>query len=271
MTMSRWANKKRKKILITIGVIFLIALIFIVIRIKNSKKPTCFDGIKNGTELGIDCGGSCQKVCEAEARNLIIWWERAFRVTDGAYNLVAYIENQNTDAGIERIDYEFRVYDQDNILAAEPRKGTTFVEPNKRFAIFEPNVRTGDRNAYIVFFRILSHKEWKKVNPDFRYKFFQIHSPLLTKAKTSPHLTATVENKSFYDFVDVPVVAIIYNHRGNAIATSQTYIDTINHNESKIVNFSWPESFGTDISRIEVIPRINPFVDVKKAPQSTIS
>ena len=269
--MSRWASRKRKKILIIVGVILLLLFIFTVIHIKNSKKPSCFDGIKNGTETGVDCGGSCQRVCGKETQNLIVWWERPFKVVNGVYNLVAYVENQNLEAGLERLDYEFRVYDKDNILATEPRRGTTFVEANKRFAIFEPSVKTGDREAYTVFFRILSKQDWKKVNPDFRYKFFQIHAPTLTKVRTAPHLKANVENTSLYDFSDVPVTAIIYNHRGNAIAASQTYIDRIQHGETKEVSFSWPESFGNDVARIEIIPRVNPFTDIKKAPQSTIS
>ena len=269
--MSRWANRKRRRILIAVGVIFLLVFILVAIHIKNAKKPTCFDGIKNGTETGVDCGGSCPKLCENEMRNLIVWWARPFKVVDGSYNLVAYIENQNTDAGIEQIEYEFRVYDKNNVLAAEPRRGTTFVEANKRFAIFEQNVQTGDKEAYTVFFHILSKQDWKKVNPDFRYSLLKVKSPLLTRAQTAPHIQARVENSSLYDFVDVPVVAIIYNHRGNAIAASQTYIDRINHKESKEVYFSWPEPFGTDVARIEIIPRVNPFIDARKAPQSTIS
>lgn len=269
--MSRWANRKRRRILIAIGVILLIVFILVVIHIKNSKKPTCFDGIKNGTETGVDCGGSCQKLCETEMRNLIVWWERPFKVIDGTYNLVAYVENQNTDAGIEKIEYEFRVYDKNNVLAAEPRRGTTFVEANKRFAIFEPNVKTGDKEAYTVFFRILSKQDWKKVNPDFRYSLLKVPSRVLTRTQTTPHLQARVENTSLYDFVDIPVVAILYNRRGNAIAASQTYIDRINHGETKEVYFSWPEPFKVNVSRVEIIPRVNPFLDVKKAPQSTIS
>jgi len=33
---------------------------------ENTPDPTCSDGIQNGTELGIDCGGSCNEcfVCE---------------------------------------------------------------------------------------------------------------------------------------------------------------------------------------------------------------
>ena len=28
---------------------------------ENTVEPTCTDGIQNGTETGIDCGGNCEK------------------------------------------------------------------------------------------------------------------------------------------------------------------------------------------------------------------
>jgi len=267
--MSQWADKKRRKILIFL-ILFIVLALILFFTFSTKKQPTCFDGIQNGTETGIDCGGNCEKTCREEARNIIVWWERPFQVSKGIYNLVAYVENQNLQSGLERLDYEFRVYDKDNVLAAEPRRGSTFVEANKRFAIFEPSVTTGDNEAYTAFFKIIGQSDWKKVNPDFTYNLFQVSKPVLNKLETNPQLSANVKNASTYRFVDVPVVAIIYNHRGNAIATSQTYIDSIGSKEEQEVFFSWPEPFGKDIARVEIIPRVNPFLDLEKSPQSHI-
>jgi hypothetical protein len=48
--------------ILTVVVIFFIGLItFQIVR----PKPSCFDGIKNNTETGIDCGGKCQS-CEIQ-------------------------------------------------------------------------------------------------------------------------------------------------------------------------------------------------------------
>ncbi len=268
--MSKWADRKRKRVLLIIGVILLFAIIGAIVFFAGRKKPTCFDGIQNGTETGVDCGGSCARACDDEALNLIVWWERPFKVTKGLYNVVAYLENQNLDLGIENLTYEFRVYNRENVLISEPRVGTTFVEPNKRFAIFEPGIQTGDEEAYTVFFHILSQSDWKKVNPDFAYNLFQVTKPVLRKLRTTPQLTAKVKNTSLYRFVNVPVVVIVYNSQGNAIATSQTYIDAIGNGEEKEVFFSWPEPFRSDVARVEIIPRVNPFLDPEKAPQTSI-
>ncbi len=261
--MSKWAQKRKRNILIIIGVILFIGLIFVVFSFKN-KKPTCFDGVQNGKETGVDCGGTCKKVCRDEVRNIVVWWERPFKVAHGVYNLVAYFENQNLESGIREIEYEFRVYNKDNILIAEPRKGKTFIEANKRSAVFEPGITTGDNEAYTVFFKFSPIQNWEKTNQSFSYNLFQIGEPVLSEQEIAPKLSASIENKTFYNFHDVPVVAILYNKEDNAVAASRTYIDAIAQGEKVDVYFSWPEPFEEEISRVEIIPRLNPFVSLEE-------
>ncbi len=256
--MSKWAQRRKRNILIGIGVILL--LIFLIVFFTASrKKASCFDGIKNGTETGIDCGGSCTKVCEAEARNLVVWWERPFKVSKGVYNVVAYFENQNLDAGIKKLPYEFRLYDHNNILVAKPRRGLTWVEPNRRSAIFESGIKTGEKEAYTAFFKILAPYQWVKTDPSFSYNLFHIGSPELSEQDTSPKVSAQIKNESSYYFRDLPVVVILYNKRGNAIAASRTYIDDLAPGAEAEVHYSWPQAFDEPVSRIEIIPRVNPF------------
>ena len=256
--MSKWAQKRKRNILIVMGIILLIILTFFIRSVRNTP-PTCFDGKQNGTETGIDCGGTCAKVCRDELRSLVVWWERPFKVSKGVYNLAAYFENQNLDSGIEKIAYEFRAYDKDNILVSQPRVGTTFIEANKRSAIFEPGVTTGDKEIYTVFFKFTRLQDWKKTDQSFSYNLFNVGEPVLSQQETTPKLTAPITNKSSYNFTDVPVIAILYNQKGNAIAASRTYIDAIPQGTTQNVFYSWPEPFNDIVSRIEIIPRINPF------------
>ena len=259
--MSQWTSKKKRRILIITGILILGLLFFVFVQIQKSKVPTCFDTIQNGGETGIDCGGSCTRLCQDEALNLVTWWERPFKVSNGVYNAVAYIENQNLYSGLTSVDYEFKLYDEDNILASQPVRGSTFIEPNKRTAIFASGITTGDYDAKTAFFKILSYQDWQRVPQEFSYNLFNISEPVLTNQDTIPKLSANVENKSFINFTDVPVVAILYNQKGNAIASSQTYIDSIKQGSTEKVFYSWPEPFGDSVSRIEIIPRVNPYTN----------
>ncbi len=261
--MSKWSEKRKKKIIIIIGIGLLILFALGLVIFKKTNKPTCFDGIQNGQETGIDCGGVCEKVCKKEARNIVVWWERPFRVAQGVYNTVAYFENQNLDSGLKKVNYEFRLYDKNNILVSEPRTGSTFIEPNKRSAIFESGITTGENEAYTAFFKISSVQDWKKVDSSFSYSLFGVTDPLLENQEIAPKVSALVENKTFYNFRDIPVIVILYNDEDNAIAASRTYLDELKQGESKKVYFSWPEPFADPVARIEIIPRMNPFTPME--------
>ena len=149
------------------GIVFVAILIAILIIIwpMLNREPTCFDGKMNGAESGIDCGGGCAKVCTSEALQLVTLWARAFKVTDGKYNLMAYVENQNRESGIPLMSYEFKVYDEDNIFIGR-KSGTTFVTSNDRTAVFEAGIDTGNRIPGRVSFEWTSAPTWIKIDRD---------------------------------------------------------------------------------------------------------
>lgn len=259
--MSKWSAKRKRRILIIIGVVLLFFIVLFFIRAENRKQPSCFDGIQNGAETGVDCGGICARMCSEEVRNLVVWWERPFRVTNGVYNVVAYVENQNLDAGLEYLEYEFRLYDKNNIIASEPVRGATFIEPNKRTAIFESGVVTGDNEPHTVFFRVLSRPDWKRTSQDFAYNLFSVSDPVLSNQDSTPKLSARITNSTLINFSEITVAVIIYNERGNAIATSQTYLPSLDQGSTQQIFYSWPLPFTESVSRIEIIPRLNPYLD----------
>lgn len=264
--MSQWSQKRKKRILIIVGVIILLAVLGVYLTLSD-KKPTCFDNMQNGTETGLDCGGVCTKVCLEEVRNLVVWWERPFKVTTGLYNVVAYFENQNLYSGVQEVTYEFRLYNKDNVIISEPVIGKTFIEPNKRSAVFESGVTTGEGEAYTVFFKVISVQDWQRVSQDFSYSLFKIGEPVLTNQNTNPKLSATVENTTIYNFQNIPVIVILYNREDNAVAASRTYIDRLDQGETEQIFYSWPEAFSDTIARVEIIPRIDPFLDIKTLQQ----
>ena len=84
-------------------------------------KPTCFDGKQNQDESGVDCGGVCEKVCSFQAVKPNIIWSRSFKVSEGIYNAIAYIENPNIRAEAFAVPYVFKIFDERNILISEKK------------------------------------------------------------------------------------------------------------------------------------------------------
>ncbi|MEK7585923.1 MAG: hypothetical protein AAB477_01660 [Patescibacteria group bacterium] len=241
------------------GLLLFLGLVALIIAWPSiTKKPTCTDGKQNGGERGVDCGGVCQKICNADVSEPVILWKRAFPVTGNVYNLVAFVENRNKDAGIESVSYEFRIYDTKNILIGR-RSGRTFIPPNQQFAIFESRFDSGQSEVKSVTFDFTSPFVWLKKAPTLQTLPIKVEDVILSGDQSSPSIKATVSNESIYDLPEFDVVAIVYDVNHNAINASRTHKDALLSNGKTLLLFTWPNPF-TDISASkDILVQINPF------------
>lgn len=255
-----WSTRKKMGCIgIVIALVAAITGYFVYQKFFNVE-PTCFDGKQNQNERCIDGGGICARVCPMDAKTVVTRWSRVFHTTGDVWSVLAYLENQNTTAGIQKVNYEFRVYDSDNILAGEPVTGSTFIGPNERTAVFESPVKTGNRVPTSVFFKFTSVPDW--TTTDKKYTVSQLSSANtdLTDVDTSPKLSADIVNNTLFDYKDIQVVAILYGADGNAINASSTFMELIPQQSTQKVYFTWPEKFDKPVTKIEIIPRVNPFI-----------
>ena len=133
---SAWSAKRR--ILYGGGfVLVLAAVVGLLFFHFFYRAPSCSDGVQNGDETGVDCGGACTTLCSGQTLSPIVHWAKAFNVLGSVYNLAAYVENPNIGSSNPTATYDFKVYDASNILIAE-NTGQTFIPKNKKFIIFLP-------------------------------------------------------------------------------------------------------------------------------------
>ncbi|MCU0660038.1 MAG: hypothetical protein MUD00_00240 [Candidatus Pacebacteria bacterium] len=252
-----WAVKRR---LIYIGSIVAIGLVIAFFNLypKLNTSPTCSDGKQNGTEAGVDCGGSCLSACFFQANDLIVRWTKPFKVSDGLYNAVAYVENQNAQIGIPSIKYEFKLYDEQNVFITR-RTGQTFVGPNSRVPILEPGISTGNRIPKRVAFTFLEEPTWIQIDPRTEKLSVSVSDTILSEDSNEPRLEAQFKNDSIYNLTDVSLGVVLYDADGTAIAASKTLVTESKSRTATPVYFTWPEKFSIPVERIEVIPRIDIF------------
>ncbi|HEC32640.1 MAG TPA: hypothetical protein ENI63_00060 [Candidatus Kaiserbacteria bacterium] len=246
-----WAN--RRKMLYGGGVIiFLIVIIGIPSFLFLYKSPTCFDGIKNQKELGIDKGGPCVLLNNSQVQNIAVLWSRSFEVIPGIYNAIAQVDNPNFSAGAINVPYSFKLFDKDSVLISE-RKGRTYISPNKIISVFEGGIKTGERIPARTLFEFLEEPKWERV--DNPIEGLKVRSRKLNNQGVTPRVDAVIENKSFVDIFDIEVIITIFNARDVAIASSRTVIDMLPKQSSKPVTFTWPQKFSDPVSRIDIVPQ----------------
>lgn len=239
--MSSWASRRKSIYLGTVlGVVALIA--FFIFWKYWYKAPVCTDGIRNGDETGVDCGGSCSLVCESDALPPIIRWDpRLFEISPGIWSVLVYVENPNADADATYLPYTFAIYDSNNELIAT-RTAATILPKRKTVGVFEGPISLPQgavpRRAT---FDIGKNITWQK-NTLADYDLLITHSPLL-RTESAPRIEATIKNNDIEDVRNIELVASVFDGEDNAIASSRTFVEKIPKNQSRDVFFTWPEPF----------------------------
>lgn len=248
-----WSQKRQLTYALVIIVVVVLP-IALWLGVTLYEAPTCSDDEQNQGEQGIDCGGPCSEVCARGSEDLAVVWDRALKVREGSYNLVARINNERQTAGIKQVQYRFLVYDKNNNQLAQ-KFGTTYVNPGEQFVIFEPTVDVGTgtpARTSMVFEESPTWTETAAKPPEI-----EVVSRSSSVGSSEPRLTATLENPSLRPVKDIQVLVVLKGVDGNAIGASATYIDNFPRTSQQEVFFTWPEPFHRAVSEIEIIPRIN--------------
>jgi hypothetical protein len=253
-------SAKRQIFYLTILIAFFLVFGFLVISPYIKELPSCSDNIQNGSEKGIDCGGSCTKACSFEVDQVSILWARTFEVIPGRYNAVAYLENHNKNTAIYKISYRFRFADKNNIYIGK-RDGETFIPPSGKFAIFEPGIGVGNSVPVYASFEFTETPLWSTVPEDkLKQLKLSISDIKLENQDTAPRLSATIKNNSLFTIPEVGVVVLLYDEKENVVSASRTYLDVLEKEESKNISFTWPEPISGNIITKEIIPMYNVFL-----------
>lgn len=184
-----------------------------------------------------------------------ILWSRSFKVRDGSYSAVAYIENSNENAGVRSTRYSFGLYDDQNVLVAE-RTGTMFIMPGSITPVFEGNIDTGHRAVAHTYFEFSQPLAWERLKN--LALSVVISNKVVSDANTMPRIEATAENISVTPVSNLSFIAVVFSPSGNARATSQTALSRLPAGEKQQIVFTWPEPFGVQVGRVDILPLVAP-------------
>jgi hypothetical protein len=248
---SNWAARRRVKIIAVLtAVVFVVFAIYILVGLY--EPPSCSDGVQNQQELGIDCEGPCELLCPQTVAPLKVRWARSLEVSSNMWSAIAYVENPNIEGYVRDLQYVFTFYDRSGELLLE-RRGTTFATHEQILPIFEGRIDTGDTSPYRTVLQFVGGTPWVRVPSVYDV---EVVEETLRNTQTKPTLTAQLINQEPRILNDVMVVAIVYDIDGNAIAASETYVETLPARGKRKITFSWPQRFAGVAERIEIIPRV---------------
>ena len=230
-----------------VGLVILVVLLYVVWASFFNTAPTCFDNKQDGTELGVDCGGSCSLVCADTAKDPIVQWARSMQTGPQTYTAAAYVQNNNLGAGAKAVAYSFQLFDANNSLVKEV-DSTTDLPPVPLVPIIVPNISVGDRVVTHVQFAFAGQSVWHTVPAK---SLPLLHLSQQNLVADGSRLSATITNQTLLDAKNITVAAVLFDSSGVARAASKSLVPSIAAQSSSQVVFTWPE--GTpNIVRAEI-------------------
>ncbi len=248
---SSWAGRRKARVQLAIFAILLV-LLSAYVAISLYRPPTCFDAKQNQDEIGPDCGGVCDLMCDSQTQDLRTVWARPFKVSKGWYSALAYVENTNSNAHADQVPYRFQFYDKDGLLITE-RTGSTFIARDSIAPIFVGRVDTGEHEVYRTTFEWLAEPVWYD---DVRPYQVSFEEQEFVPRRLGQDLVVVAHNLESIPLSDVRVVAILYDAQENAIGASETYIEQLAPRGKHTITFSWSDHFAEPPARVEILPRI---------------
>jgi len=273
--MISWAVR-RKFLVISIVVLVILAGAYGGYAIFLKKPPTCFNGKQDGIESGVDCGGSCARLCTSEVKNPIMRWDpRVFKVSEGNYSVLVYFENPNANASMAKAPYTIRLLGPKNAIIEE-RKGYISIPKHDTFAILETNFSSPKIVPTKADFSWDGNLEWTR--DDSQAPSLSIDNKSLTNADTKPRIDAVVSNKSLTDIPALELIAIVTDGAGNAVGASKTIIKDVVHGGIFPITFTWPTAFVTTktvcespVDTVLLLDRSGSMADVSKNPPQPLT
>ena len=253
-------NQRKRLIIISVYAIIFLLLVYGVYSWTRPEQ-TCFDGIQNQNEQGVDCGGICGKKCEIVAEHELIV-EGAGFVESGLaekYDLFAVIDNPNQTLGSENFNYKFIVRDSQGLVIAL-KEGSGFILPGETKYIIENNIAMQGLPDKVEL--KISNTRWDEANENYEKPQLRVVNKQydeITNGVGFGEATGLLKNESSMDFNTISVKIILKDDQGKIIALNSTEMNTVLAGENRDFRVFWPNRFTGNVSNMEVQAETNVF------------
>lgn len=249
--------EKRTQKKIAIGASF--ALIFLaflsaVYFIFFYQSPTCSDGIQNGKEGGIDCGGKCANICEEVVTGQNFEIEEVAIMPGGSdrYDVLGKIYNPNDTEGASSFRYTIELRNASGeVIATKSNK--SFVLPQEKKTLIEIGIESAQvpseavlRIDEINWERFSGYQERPNIN------IYQKRYNQISGGVGFGEALGLVSNESLYDFRSIIVKVVLRSREGVPLAVNMTEMRTINAGEERDFRLLWPEPFPGTVEIVEM-------------------
>jgi hypothetical protein len=231
-----WRLQRQIIIFFTYFLIVFIPFSFITYKLLQ-KPASCYDGLLNSDETGVDCGGSCQLRCDGTYKDLKINFARAMKVTDNVYDIFVLVENFNDKVEFPVVPYNLGFYNEQG-EALGSSTGTLTIAPQAKGVVYLPNVNI-KQLPKVVDFKLGKYAGVANYFNDTPVKI-QVGAWVSQRgANDTLQVVGELENPYSKEYFDLEVYALLYDETKTVYAVGKTEVRKIGGREKTAVAYTW--------------------------------
>lgn len=246
-------SPKQLLIVLIYGLI-LVSFVGLIYFIFFYHAPTCTDGVQNGKEEGIDCGGVCTNACVEKVTGVPFTVEEVAIMPGGTdkYDVLGRIYNPNDTEGASLFEYTLVLKDATG-KDLMTKKSTSYILPQEHKTLIEVGLESTTVPASatltignITWERFSGYQEKPNINI-YQKRYNQVASGV-----GFGEAFGLVSNESPFDFRSLTVKVILRDHDGKPLAVNSTEMRTVTSGEERDFRLLWPEQFPGAVEQVDM-------------------
>ena len=203
--------------------------------------PSCFDGIQDQGEQGVDCGGPCARQCAAVNTQPIVplGGVNFFSPLAGSESVLVKLENANASSGAPSFNYTITLYGAGSSTTVASISGSSFIYPNEVKYIVVPNEPVSSAVASGTI--TIGNVQWldaSHMGPSPAFSFTNVtYTPGQNGFVT---VSGNITNGSVSSYAPVIIDAVFKDAFGTPVGASQTQIDSLAAGATQPFSISYP-------------------------------
>ncbi len=241
-------QRLKKQLVYAILFVVFLALVIGGFYIKYVKPaPSCFDGLQNQGETGIDCGGPCAIACLPQNLRPLARADRilVLRPDSSHISLLTQVSNPNFAYAAKNFSYSFELLDASGTVL-QSFSGNSFIYAGEVKYIFVPNV-SQPQSQFVNVELKTSGEDWVPARdfpgpPEFNTTGAQTNA-----SRDRVSVDGVIINKEAVSFQRATIIAVFRGKLGEVAGASQTEAENLVPNVPQQFSIIHPRMQNLDI------------------------
>lgn len=235
-----------------------LSVIFLIYYLVGWPRPSCFDGIQNQNEEGIDCGGVCNSCEQVHPEEIDVLWIKSINENSNFCSVVAKIKNNNQNYGSGKVPYVFKIYNHQGTLIGE-QTDTTFILPNqvKYIIQLKVGISSDEIGKITLDFGSIAWKQPAEETPQLFVS--QKEYIILGEGQPYSQVKGVLINKNTLNFSKVYIGILLFDSEQQLLEVNTTEINDLLAGQERSFVANWFRKTSDQVASVEIIAETNIF------------